>query len=96
MTRIVQIKSVLHPGKTYPRDADKFEKICAGLLSVLPSEKPGLTQSEMMEALRAELSEADFPGSTHGWWGKSAQLHLEAEGQVIRDTTKPLTWRRAG
>lgn len=94
MARIVQIKNVNQPGKTYPRDADKFEKICAGLLSVLPRDGPGLTQKEMISALRGAVSEADFPGSTHGWWGKSAQLHLEAEGQVVRDGGKPLRWRR--
>ncbi|HRH19548.1 MAG TPA: hypothetical protein PLE81_02815 [Brevundimonas sp.] len=95
MTRIVQIKNVNQPGKLYPRDADKMEKISAALLSVLPTDTPGLTQSEMIKALRGAVSEADFPGTTHGWWGKSAQLHLEAEGLVIRDPTKPLTWRRA-
>ena len=95
MGRTVLIKSVLHPGKLYPRDADKMGKANAALLKVLPTDAPGLTQRQMMDALRGELSEADFPGSTHGWWGKSAQLHLEGEGQVIRDQTKPLTWRRA-
>lgn len=95
MGRTVQIKSVLHPGKTYTRDADKMEKANAALLKILPTDMPGLTQSAMMKALREELSVADFPGTTHSWWGKSAQLHLEAEGQVIRDQTKPLTWRKA-
>ena len=95
MARTVQIKSVLHPGKLYTRDAAKMEATNAALLRILPTEAPGLTQKAMMQALRAELPLADFPGSTHGWWGKSAQLHLEAEGQVIRDPTKPLTWRRA-
>lgn len=95
MARTVEIKSVLHPGKLYKRDADKMEKANAALLKILPVHKPGLTQSAMMKALRDELPIADFPGTTHSWWGKSAQLHLEAEGQVIRDTTKPLTWRRA-
>lgn len=95
MGRTVQIKSVLHPGKTYTRDAAKMEKISAALISILPHNKPGLTQGEMMKALRGAVSEADFPGTTHSWWGKSAQLHLEAEGQVIRDATKPLTWRKA-
>lgn len=95
MTRIVQVKNVNQPGKLYPRDAEKMEKISAALLSVLPGNKPGLTQREMFRALRGAVSEADFPGSTHAWWGKTAQLHLEAEGQVVRDPTRPLTWRRA-
>lgn len=95
MARTIDIKNVLHPGKTYKRDAEKMGKANAALLKVLPAGEPGLTQTQMLGALREELSEEDFPGSTHGWWGKSAQLHLEAEGQVVRLPTKPLTWRRA-
>lgn len=92
---MVEVRNVNHPGKTSRLDARKFRLICEGLLSILPTEKPGMTQSEMFKALRGAVNEVDFPGTTHGWWGKSAQLHLEAEGQVIRDQTKPLTWRRA-
>ena len=92
---MVEVRNVNHPGKTSRLDARKFGLICQGLLSVLPRDKPGLTQAEMFKALRNAVSHADFPGTTHGWWGKSAQLHLEAEGLVVRDPTKPLTWRRA-
>lgn len=95
MAEMVEVKNVNHPGKTNRLEARKFGLICEGLLSVLPTTKPGLTQSEIFKALRGAVSEADFPGTTHGWWGKSAQLHLEAEGQVVRDQTKPLTWRKA-
>lgn len=92
---MVEVRNVNHPGKTSRLDARKFSLICEGLLSVLPPERPGMTQSEMLKALRGAVAEADFPGTTHGWWGKSAQLHLEAEGLVVRDPTKPLTWRKA-
>lgn len=95
MAEMVEVNNVNHPGKTSRLDARKFGLICEGLLSVLPMAKPGLTQSEMFKALRGVVSEADFPGTTHGWWGKSAQLHMEAEGLVVRDPTRPLTWRRA-
>lgn len=48
MLRIVQIKSVLHSTKTETGDADKMEKAKSALLKVLPTDKPGLTQSAMV------------------------------------------------
>ncbi len=93
---IFEALNVNHPGKTHRVDAVKFRKACAGLLSVLPTEAPGLNQSEMIAAARAVMPDADFPGSTQGWWIKGAQLHLEAVGEVVRDKGKPLRWRRAG
>ena len=95
MAGTVLIKNVLQPGKTYPRDAEKFAEASAALLSVLPTEVPGLTQSAMTAAMRQALPLDRFPGTTSSWWMKSAQLHLEAEGTVVRDATRPLTWRRA-
>jgi len=91
----VEIKNVLQPGKTYRVDAEKFAAASKALLSILPTDKPGLTQSQMSAAMRDALQGDMFPGSTAGWWMKSAQLHLEAEGLVLRDPTKPLTWRKA-
>jgi hypothetical protein len=92
---MIDAKNILHPGKTYRMEAYRFGKACAGLLSVLPRTSPGMTQSEMLAALRTAVSDTDFPGSTHGWWGKAAQLHLEAEGQIVREICKPVRWRLA-
>ena len=92
---MIDAKNVLHPGKTYRMEADKFRKACAGLLSVLPPTSPGMTQSEMLAGLRTVVSDGDFPGSTHGWWGKAALLHLEAEGTILREIGKPVRWRLA-
>lgn len=91
----VEIRNVLQPGKTYRVDAAKFAEASAALLSILPADKPGLTQSQMSAAMRQALPLDRFEGTTSSWWMKSAQLHLEAEGAVIREATKPLTWRRA-
>ena len=93
---IFEALNVNHPGKVRRVDAVKFRKACDGLLAVLPTEAPGLNQSEMIAAARAVMPDTDFPGATQGWWIKSAQLHLEAVGQVVRDTGKPLRWRRVG
>ena len=93
---IFEALNVNHPDKTYRVDAVKFRKACTGLLSVLPTKAPGLNQTEMITAAKAVLPDADFPGSTQGWWVKTAQLHLEAVGEVVRDKGKPLRWRRVG
>ena len=93
---IFEALNVNHPGKVHRVNAGKFRKACEGLLSVLPTEAPGLNQSEMVVAARAVMPDADFPGATQGWWIKSAQLHLEAVGEVVRDKGKPLRWRRVG
>ncbi|KQW79890.1 DUF6958 family protein [Brevundimonas sp. Root1279] len=90
----VEIRNVLQPGKTYRVDAAKFTEASAALLSILPTEAPGMTQGAMTAAMRETLPADRFPGTTSSWWMKSAQLHLEAEGAVVRDKTKPLTWRR--
>jgi hypothetical protein len=48
----------------------------------------------MAKAMRKALPLSQFPGTTSSWWMKSAQLHLEAEGRVMRDGGKPLRWKR--
>jgi hypothetical protein len=91
---IVQTLNVNAPGKTYPRDAVKYEAARKALLKVLPRTGPGLTQSEMMAAMKKALPAAQF-GTTTGWWTKTAQLDAEARGDVVRDNGKPLRWKRA-
>ena len=91
----IEIRNVLQPGKTYRVDADKFAAASATLLTALPRQKPGLTQAQITAATRPTLAGDLFPGTTAGWWIKAAQLHLEAEEVIVRDATKPLTWRKA-
>lgn len=88
---IVQTLNVNAPGKTYPRDAVKYAAARKALLKVLPKKGPGLTQSEMMAAMKKALPEFR---STSGWWTKTAQLDAEARGDVVRDGGKPLRWKR--
>jgi hypothetical protein len=89
---IVQTLNINAPGKTYPRDAEKYAAARKALLRVLPKAGPGLTQSEMMAAMKKALPAF---GSTSGWWTKTAQLDAEARGDVVRDGGKPLRWKRA-
>lgn len=91
--RIVQTLNVNAPGKTYPRDAAKYEAARKALLKVLPKAGPGVTQSEMMALMKQALPASKW-GTTQGWWAKTVQLDAEARGDVIRDGGKPLRWKR--
>lgn len=91
--RIVQTLNINAPGKTYPRDAAKYEAARKAFLKVLPKTGPGVTQSQMMALMKAALPASEW-GSTQGWWTKTVQLDAEARGEVIRDGGKPLRWKR--
>lgn len=91
---MIEVENVNHPGKTARLDAAKYKLARAAMLKFLPKKAPGLTQAEMMQAMRAALPRAEFPGTTSSWWMKSVQLDLEAKGLVKRDGGKPLRWRR--
>jgi hypothetical protein len=91
----VIVENVNHPGKTSRVDAVKYKAARAALLKGLPKRAPGMTQHEMMVAMRDALPESVFPGTTTSWWMKTVQLDLEAKGLVVRDSVKPLRWRRA-
>jgi hypothetical protein len=92
---MVVVENVNHPGRTARVDAAKYKAARAAMLKVLPQRAPGLTQQEMMSAMRKALSTLQFPGTTSSWWTKTVQLDLEAKGLVVRDGGKPLRWRRA-
>jgi hypothetical protein len=91
--RIVQTLNINAPGKTYPRDADKYEAARKAFLKVMPTKAPGVTQAEMMALMKRALPSATW-GTTQGWWTKTVQLDAEARGEVLRDGGKPLRWRR--
>ncbi|MGE0046282.1 MAG: hypothetical protein AB7J28_11575 [Hyphomonadaceae bacterium] len=92
---MIAVENVNHPGYTSNVDAEKYKLARAAMLKFLPKKDPGLTQREMMDAMRAALPRDVFPGTTSSWWMKSVQLDLEAKGFVVRDGGKPLRWRRA-
>lgn len=92
----VVVESILSPGRTFTVDAKKYAAMKRALLKVLPRKAPGLTQSEMWDAVLVHLPESEFPGGAKaGWWTKCVQLDLEAKGVVVRETSaKPLRWHR--
>ena len=91
----VIVENVNHPGQMSRVNASKYEAARAALLVVLPKRAPGMTQHQMMLAMRDALCMEQFPGTTTTWWTKTVQLDLEAKGLVVREPTKPARWRRA-
>jgi hypothetical protein len=91
--RIVQVLNVNAPGKSYPRDALKYEAARKAFLKVMPKSGPGVTQAEMMTLMKQALPASEW-GTTQGWWAKTVQLDAEARGEVIRDGGKPLRWKK--
>lgn len=89
----IEVENVNHPGKVYRLDAENYQIARAAILGFLPSSEPGLTQAEMLEAMKAALAK-NHPGMKAGWWMKGVQLDLEAKGLMVRDTGKPLRWRK--
>ncbi len=91
----ITVENVNVPGQTTRVNAAKYHAMKQAMMQALSHEAPGLTQAEMMEAVKPYLPEDLFPGgSTAGWWVKCVQLDLEAKGQVIREATKPLRWHQ--
>ena len=93
----MEIENVNHPGKVYRVEAEPFKAIKATMLKVMPTDGPGLTQSEMVVAIKAAAPRDLFPGGERaGWWAKSVQLDMEAKGELERLPTRPLRWRLKG
>lgn len=92
----IEIENVNVPGRRVRVDAAKYGAMREALLAALPARAPGLTQTEIREAVRTRLPQAIFPGGrTSSWWAKTVQLDLEAKALVVREAVKPLRWHRA-
>lgn len=92
---MIIVENVNHPGRTARVEATRYRAARDAMMALLPAVAPGMTQHEMMLAMRKALPADDFPGTTSSWWMKTVQLDLEAKGLVVRDGGKPLRWRRA-
>ena len=91
----VVVENVNVPAQTTRLDAGMYNAMRRALLRAVPSKAPGLTQSEMREAVLPHLPPELFPGGAKaGWWAKAVQLDLEAKGPLVRETSKPLRWHR--
>jgi hypothetical protein len=89
----VRIENVNHPGSSTSVDAGMYDAMRKALLAVLPEKAPGLTESQMRDAVVPKLPEDLFPGGERAaWWSKAVQLDLEAKGVITREISKPLRW----
>lgn len=90
------VENVNVPGHVTRVDKAMYEAMRKAMWKVLPSKSPGLTQSEIRDAVVPFLPADLYPGGAKvGWWAKTVQLDLEANGALIREATKPLRWYRA-
>ncbi len=95
MSEKVEVLNVNVPDYRGHVDATKYNAAKDALLQVLPKGAPGLTQKEMMAAMKTTIDQELFPGGAKsGWWTKCVQLDLEARGVVVRESTKPLRWHQ--
>lgn len=92
----VEVLNVNVPGHVTRVDAERYHAMKEVLLKVLPAERPGLTQTQMGQAVLPHLPQHLWPGGEKSmWWVKCVQLDLEARGVMVRDLDqKPLRWRR--
>jgi hypothetical protein len=91
----VTIENVNHPGSSSVADFGMYYAMREALLKVLPTQAPGLTQTQMLDAVVPQLPSGLFPrGAKAGWWSKTVQLDLEAKGVIARESSKPLRWHR--
>lgn len=91
----ITVENVNVPGYTTRVGAAMYEAMRRAMWKVLPVGPPGLTQSEIREAVLPHLPEDLYPGGAKaGWWAKTVQLDQEAKGTLVREQTKPLRWHR--
>jgi hypothetical protein len=95
--RMIAVENVNVPGRVSRVNAERYLAMREVLLSVLPAAPPGLTQTEMIDAVVAGAPQTLWPnGDKAGWWMKTVQLDLEAKGLVVRErSAKPTRWYRS-
>ncbi len=92
----IVIENVNVPGSTTRVSKAMYDAMQQAMWKVLPTTAPGLTQSELRDAVVPYLPEDLYPGGAKaGWWVKAVQLDLEAKGTLVREPSKPLRWHRA-
>ncbi|MDP3193733.1 hypothetical protein [Tabrizicola sp.] len=95
MSEKTLVENVGQPGKTTRVDAAKYAEMRKAVLAVTPTDPPGLTPAQIIEAVKPHLSATLFPGGeTAGWWVKCVQLDLEAKGLLKRAPKAPVRLHR--
>ena len=89
----IEVQNINTPGKTNRVNRAKYLDMKRAMSKALPRKPPGLTQTEIREAVKPHLDQRLYPaGETSGWWAKTVQLDLEAKKRLVRETTTPLRW----
>jgi hypothetical protein len=90
MSETVEVRNVNHPDYRGRVNAAKYLAMKAAMATAMAG-TDGMTQTEMREAAKRHLPQDLFPGGkAAGWWSKTVQLDLEAQGVMGRTDTKPL------
>ena len=91
----VRIENVNHPGSSTSVDAGMYNAMRDALLEVLPAAAPGMTETQLRQAVLPKLPADLYPGGARaGWWSKAVQLDLEAKGVIKREASRPLRWHQ--
>ena len=91
MSDKIEVQNIGQPGKTTRVDAAKYAEMRKAVLAVTPVDPPGITPSQIIDAVKPHLCATHFPGGeTAGWWVKCVQLDLEAKGVLKRAPKAPV------
>jgi len=89
----VEVFNINTPGKSSFVQKDKYDEVKRVLKKLMPRKSPGLTQNEMADLVRENVSVEIFEDKNKsGWWMKTVQLDLEARTVIVREKTKPTRW----
>ncbi|MEP3420863.1 MAG: hypothetical protein ABJN35_03955 [Erythrobacter sp.] len=93
MGDMIEVENVNLPGANSRVNRSKYSDMKSAFDRALPTAPPGMTQSDIFDAVKPLLNPDLFPGGkTSGWWAKTVQLDLEAKGLLVREHSKPLRW----
>ena len=91
----IAVQNINHPGSSKQVDAERYGEMKRALLALLPKAAPGLTLKTLSEQLPGRLEMALFEmGAGPGWWLKTVQLDLEAQGILVREPCRPLRFHQ--
>ena len=68
--RMMDVENVLHPGKTYRVDAEKYEAMRKAYLHIMRIGAPGLSAEQIIERVKPHLPDDLFPNGEKpvgGW-----------------------------
>jgi hypothetical protein len=72
MSDKIEVENVNHPGYVTRVDAVKYAAAKTALLAILSGQEQGLTQTEMMAAIKVQIDQTLFlNGAKSGWWMKT-------------------------